>query len=60
MWYNIRKKEDIMERKDMRIYIRVSAEENERIKAKAKERHLTVSAYVRQVVLDKVEGRNDD
>lgn len=49
-----------MERKDMRIYIRVSAEENELIKAKAKERHLTVSAYVRQVVLDKVEGRSDD
>lgn len=51
LWYNERKKEAIMEGKNERIYIRVSAEELEQIKEKAAARHLSVSAYIRMIVL---------
>lgn len=40
-----------MEGKTERIYIRVSAEELQAIKAKADEKHLPVSAYIRMVIL---------
>ena len=40
-----------MEGKNERINIRVSAEELEQIKVKAAARHLSVSAYIRMIVL---------
>lgn len=40
-----------MESKDKRIYIRVSDAEEKKIREKAAARHLTVSAYIRMVVL---------
>lgn len=45
-----------MEGKTERIYIRVSADELQAIKAKADEKHLSVSAYIRMIIL---EARND-
>lgn len=46
-----------MEGKTERIYIRVSAEELQEIKAKADDKHLSISAYIRMVILG---GRKND
>ena len=46
-----------MEGKTERINIRVSAEELQAIKAKADEKHLSVSAYIRMIILG---GRTND
>lgn len=46
-----------MEGKTERINIRVSAEELQAIKAKADEKHLSVSAYIRMIILV---GRTND
>lgn len=48
-----------MEGKNERIYIRVSAEELEKIKEKAAARHLAVSAYIRMIVLEEKEVQHD-
>lgn len=58
MWYNQRKKEVAMKEKNQHLHIRVSAEELEQIKAKAVEKHLSISAYVRMTVLSG--GRDDE
>lgn len=47
-----------MSEKDKHLHIRVSAEELGQIKAKAEEKHLSISAYVRMIVLSG--GRADD
>lgn len=52
------KKEVAMKEKNQHLNIRVSAEELEQIKAKAEEKHLSISAYVRMTLLSG--GRDDD
>lgn len=47
-----------MKEKNQHLHIRVSAEELEQIKAKALEKHLSISAYVRMTLLSG--GRDDD
>ena len=43
--------------KDKRVFIRVSEEELEELKERAAARHLTVSAYIRMIVLSERGGK---
>ena len=49
-----------MEGRNERIYIRVSSDELEAIREKAAARHLSVSAYIRMVVLSTEEVNKND